>query len=264
MPKISLAESLRRKKWPWILARIVRALIPARPANDRMTRFLQRLRRRSFRVFCDSSDNYYSEAGQDRFLNEIIFKGKKHGTFIEIGAAEGVTLSNTYFFEKELDWSGVCVEPRPDAFRKLIATRNCSCIQACVTDFSGPGMFLEVDGVPTLSGLVSKYDPRHLQRVHQEIGKTGSQTRELQVRCCTFDQLMEENAVGVIDYLSIDTEGGELDLLKTINFERFSIKVISVENAFADGHFEATMNKNGYDLVAVIGCDDIYVRKGLR
>src|SRR5439155_2270238 len=130
---------------------------------------------------------------------------------------------NTNLFENELDWSGICVEHLPEAFNKLIAARKCRCVQACVTDFSGVGVFLAVDGVPTLSGLVSKYDSRHLERVRREAGASGSHTRELNVRCCTFDELMEENRLSAIDYLSIDTEGGELDLLRTINFKRFSV-----------------------------------------
>jgi len=243
------------------LARIIRPLIQAHAATNRMTRFLQRLRRRTFRVFFDSNDAYFSQAGQDLFLNKFVFMRKRGGTFIEIGAAEGIIFSNTYFFEKELGWFGICVEPRPEAFSKLLAVRNCHCVQACVTDFSGTGVFLTVDGAPTLSGLVAKYDPRHLQRIEREVTAAGSATHKLEVQCCTFAELMQQNAMTEIDYLSIDTEGGELDILKTINFKQFSIKVLSVENAFADGRFEATMNKNGYDLVAVIGDDDIYLRR---
>jgi len=112
-----------------------------------------------------------------------------------------------------------------------------------------------------LSGLVSKYDPKHVQRVRREAAASGEHTRELQVTCSTFDELMEQSGLQHIDYLSIDTEGGELDLLKTINFERFSIKVVSVENNFGDGRFEVTMSNIGYELVAVIGDDDIYLRQ---
>jgi FkbM family methyltransferase len=244
-----------------LLQKTIRHLIRPRETTNRVHRLLQKIRRRSFRIFYSSKNGYFSQAGQDRFLNEVVFRGKKGGSFVEIGAAEGIAFSNTYFFEKELGWSGVCVEPLPQAFSKLIAARKCHCVRACVTDFSGAGVFLAVGGVPTLSGLVSKYDSRHLKRIQREVGSSGSDTRELNVRCYTFDELMQENELSAIDYLSIDTEGGELDLLKTINFERFSIEVVSVENNFADSRFEATMNKNGYELIAVIGDDDIYLRK---
>lgn len=244
-----------------LLAKTIRRFIRLREAGNQIHSLFQKVRRRSFRIFHSSQSGYFSQAGQDRFLNKVVFKGKKGGIFVEIGAAEGITFSNTYFFEKELGWFGVCVEPHPEAFSKLIAARKCRCVQACVADFSGAGVFLAVDGVPTLSGLVSNYDPRHLQRIQREAGASGSHTRELQVLCCTFDELMQQSGIERVDYLSIDTEGGELDLLKTINFERFSISVVSVENNFADSRFEATMNKNGYDLIAVIGDDDIYFRK---
>ena len=243
------------------LAKTIQRLIRPRVTSSRIDCLFQKVRRRSFRIFYSSKDGYFSQAGQDRFLNEVVFKGRKSGIFVEIGAAEGITFSNTYFFEKELGWSGVCVEPMPEAFSKLIAARKCRCVQACVTDFSGTGVFLAVDGVPTLSGLVSKYDPKHVQRVQREAAASGEHTRELQVTCSTFDELMEQSGLQHIDYLSIDTEGGELDLLKTINFERFSIKVVSVENNFGDGRFEVTMSNIGYELVAVIGDDDIYLRQ---
>jgi FkbM family methyltransferase len=247
-----------------LLATTIQRLIQPRETSNRIQYLLQKIRRRSFRIFYASQNGYFSQAGQDQFLNEVVFKGKRGGIFVEIGAADGIAFSNTYFFERELSWSGICVEPRPEAFTRLTATRKCRCVQTCVTDFSGEGVFLIVEGVQTLSGLVSKYDPRHLQRIQRELSAIGSHAYELQVNCCTFDELMKQSAIAVIDYLSIDTEGGELDLLNTIPFARFSIKVVSVENAFGDPRFEQLMNHNGYDLAAVIGDDDIYVRNGLK
>jgi FkbM family methyltransferase len=223
-----------------LLASAIQRVIPPCETNNRIGRFLQKIRRRSFRIFYSSKSGYFSQAGQDRFLNERIFRGKRGGTFIEIGAAEGILFSNTYFFEKDLEWSGVCVEPLPEAFSKLTAVRKCRCVQACVTDFSGAGIFFAVE---------------------KEVGASGSHTHELQVHCCTFSELMKENGIKQVDYLSIDTEGGELDLLRTIDFERFSIAVVSVENNFSDGRFEVIMTSNGYDLTAVIGDDDIYLRR---
>ena len=241
-------------------SKLVRTFIRPNAANNRLNRFLQELRRRSFRVFPQPGNGYFSQAGQDRFLNERIFRGGEGGTFVEIGAADGVQISNTYFFEKKLNWSGICVEPRPEAFTRLSEARKCVCLQACITDFSGWGRFLEVDRAPLLSGLVSKYDPRHLERVKNEVATAGSDPHELQVRCCTFDELMNANSMSTIDYLSIDTEGGELDLLRSIDFARFSIRAVSVENHFAEPAFEPLMKRNGYVLAAVVGEDDIYVK----
>jgi FkbM family methyltransferase len=233
-------------------AKLIRGLIPPSKPNSPVTGFLQKVRRSTFRVFCNAKNGYFSQAGQDKFLNEVVFHGTRNGTFVEIGAADGVLYSNTYYFEKELGWTGICVEPRPSAFRKLSKARKCLCVQACVTDSSGPGRFLDIEDIPLLSGLVSKYDPRHLERARSEAAEGGSK-----IRCYTLSELVQQSGFRAIDYLSIDTEGSKLDLLKTIDFAQFSVKVVSVENSFANGQFEQIMN--GYDLIGVIGDDDIYL-----
>ena len=61
---------------------------------------------------------FYSQHKQDEFIIDY-FKGKKDGTFLDIGAHDGITLSNTYTLETELDWSGICFEPMPHEFKKL-------------------------------------------------------------------------------------------------------------------------------------------------
>ena len=66
-----------------------------------------------------SNISYYSQDGQDRFLDQKFFKEKTAGTFIEVGANDGITYSNTYFLEKFRQWKGICIEPHPGAFEKL-------------------------------------------------------------------------------------------------------------------------------------------------
>jgi len=253
MPKINANNS--------VIAKLIRTLIPPRKANGAIRGFFQKLRRRTFRVFYESTDHYFSQAGQDKFLNETVFRGKRRGTFMEIGAADSVVNSNTYYFEKELGWTGICVEPRPDAFTKLATNRKCICLRGCVSDREGKASFLHVEDVPTLSGLLLKYDARHLERIQREAAECGSKIQQIEVRCYTFRDLACENGFNAIDYLSIDTEGGELDLLRTIDFDQIEFKVVSVENCFADGQFETVMDRKGYALVAVLGDDDIYVRR---
>src|SRR5580700_5035187 len=75
---------------------------------------------------------YHGQFRQDKFINDHFFKNRKNGTFIDIGAFDGVSLSNTCFFEKELDWSGICIEPIPEIYEQLKANRNCTCIHGCI------------------------------------------------------------------------------------------------------------------------------------
>ena len=68
---------------------------------------------------------FYSQLGQDKFLFENFFRGMRGGVFVDVGAYDGVALSNTYYFEKELGWQGICIEPNPLAFEGLSQNRNC-------------------------------------------------------------------------------------------------------------------------------------------
>ena len=79
---------------------------------------------------------YYGQYQQDKYLDKL-FKGKSNGTFVDIGAHDGLTFSNSYFFEKERNWKGVCLEPIPEIFAKLNETRNCIKINGCVSNKVG-------------------------------------------------------------------------------------------------------------------------------
>ncbi len=62
---------------------------------------------------------YVSQCGQDKFLIENLFKGKKNGIFVEIGAFDGIKYSNTYNLEVDYGWAGLCIEPIPEQFENL-------------------------------------------------------------------------------------------------------------------------------------------------
>jgi len=74
--------------------------------------------------------HYVSQSKQDLFIDKYIFNHKRNGTFLDIGAYDGLEFSKTYYFEKELDWNGICVKPLPHIYNKLIKNRNCVCVNA--------------------------------------------------------------------------------------------------------------------------------------
>jgi len=163
---------------------------------------------------------YYSQCGQDKYLNETIFKGKKNGVFVEIGAHDGISYSNSYYFEKYLNWTGICIEPHPQRFQELKENRTCHCYQGCVSDTKGIAQFLMVMGYPEmLSGLIDKYDKRHLARISKEIKQRGGSKQLIEVKCIQFNELMKKYNTNSVDFVSIDTEGGEEEILKSIDFE---------------------------------------------
>jgi len=111
---------------------------------------------------------FHSQVGQDRFIFERFFSDRNCGRFLDIGAHDGVRFSNTLFFEEELGWEGICIEPLPDVFGRLSANRKAICLNCCIADYEGTGDFLDVTGtgdVRMLSGLIDAYDPRHMAMI---------------------------------------------------------------------------------------------------
>ncbi|KKP36088.1 MAG: hypothetical protein UR26_C0001G0132 [candidate division TM6 bacterium GW2011_GWF2_32_72] len=202
---------------------------------------------------------YRSQYGQDRFVYETFFKNKSDGVFVDIGATDGETISNTFFFEKSLGWKGICAEPRGSVFNKLSDKRNCVCFNGCITDFNGETEFLEIDGYSQdLSGIVKSYDSRHLQRIETELENYGGASKKIKTKCRRLNDLLKENNFARVDYLSLDIEGGELDVLKGINFDDVFIDVIDVENNYKDSRIKDYLMGQGYELVSRIACDEIY------
>jgi hypothetical protein len=71
---------------------------------------------------------YMSQKGQDKWIIESIFGGKRNGFFVDLAATDGVALSNTYILEKHFGWTGICIEPNPEFYTKLQNNRNCICV----------------------------------------------------------------------------------------------------------------------------------------
>ena len=112
-----------------------------------LTNFLFRKKRKGFSIKTSVETPYYSQYGQDKIINERIFNSKRNGFFVDIGANDGITGSNTYFFEKELNWTGVCIEPQPDIFHKLTDNRETECHNCAISPKSGSAKFLKEEGI---------------------------------------------------------------------------------------------------------------------
>ncbi len=204
---------------------------------------------------------YYSQYGQDNYLDSIIFKGIEDGYFIEFGAFDGVTHSNTLFFERTRNWKGICIEPKKDAFEKLTANRTAVCINGCVSDKSGQVEFLDIEGdSQELSGMICNYDLEHQQRIEKELAQSGGKANTVISHCYTLNQVFEQCNVTHLDYCSIDTEGGEINIIKSIDFDNYTIDVFSIENHSNKSRLRNFMYSIGYDVVNRLGVDDIYKR----
>jgi FkbM family methyltransferase len=201
---------------------------------------------------------FYSQYGQDKFLFENFFKEKNNGFYLDIGAHDGITLSNTYFFEK-LGWDGVCIEPIPDVFTKLKSNRNCKLFNCVLSNKSGTENFLVLEGyTEMLSGILENYDPAHLIRIDNELRMMGGSKKIITSESLTFNDLQLPN---IIDFVSLDVEGSEMKILETIDFNKYHINIISIEvNHGADQITNFIESKN-FEKITSLGCDFIFKNK---
>jgi FkbM family methyltransferase len=208
---------------------------------------------------------YKSQFGQDEWLNNNIFHNKKGGFFIDIGAHDGVTISNTYFFEKELGWKGICVEPNPIIFQQLCQNRKSECIHGCAYNRDGVVRFQWLDGyTEMLSGICETYNERHNDRIAREIAMCGGNRKIIDVFCYKLADILSERNISHVDYISIDTEGSELQVLEGIDFDKVTFGVINVEVNYPEEDkwkMEQFLNSKNYKLCTSLGGDDIYIPK---
>ncbi len=206
---------------------------------------------------------FYSQVGQDRFLLENFFRGKRGGVFVDVGAYDGEKFSNTLFFEKTMGWSGLCIEPLPSAFAKLKASRSAICENVCVSDFEGEADFVEADvgsDEQMLSGLSLRFDPRHVQR----LATWASAQRRRRVPVTKLSGLLAKHGFQKIDYCSIDTEGAELSILAELDTERFPVSVFTVENNYDDERIVRLMQAKGYDFIFKLEQDYVFKRSDVQ
>jgi len=203
----------------------------------------------------------HSQFNQDVYIFENFFKNQSNpGLFVDIGAHDGITFSNTYYFEKYHNWTGYCFEPIPRLYHQLKENRPLSiCYDVAISDFNGFETFKIVEGyAEMLSGLLSNYNTNHLQRIQNEINQFGGQAADCQV---VVSQLKNILPPGInIDYFSIDTEGGEAKCLNDI-LQYYKPKIISTEINYSEeiNNVNNLMTNYGYSHNTVLGVDHIYV-----
>lgn len=200
---------------------------------------------------------------QDIFA--LHFNGyQKNGFFVEFGATNGVDLSNTYLLEKDLGWKGILAEPLPYWHKALKANRNCSIDTRCVHSKTGQQViFANTVSSPELSGIEDC--------LPNDMNYEGRKNRErLKVETVSLlDLLLQNNAPQKIDYLSMDTEGSELEILSAFDFQRYDINVITLEHNYVSVSREALcklLSQNGFTRVctSISRWDDWYVHRSNR
>jgi len=168
------------------------------------------------------------------------FNYKRNGIFIDIGAYDGFTWSNSLALEKYYDWKGICVEPIPEVFEKLKEKRTAKCVQAAVTDFDGIVDFIKVQGyAEMLSGIIETMNSSHRKRIDDEIKNRGGKQEIIKLKAEKLQTIIDREDIKNIDYLSIDVECGELKVLSGVDWDKTNITLISCEvNRYEDSNYQ--------------------------
>ena len=205
--------------------------------------------------FFSNKKNSYSQIGQDLKVLKY-FNNKKNGYFIEVGAVDGIELSNTYLLEKDYNWKGICIEPVPSFFKKLVKNRKSINLSDAVYNVNNK--IVNITEASLLSGIREDID------AHKEVLK-NKENKDIKVKTKTLTKILDENkAPKYIDYLSIDTEGSELKILEGIDFDKYSFGYINIEHNGIEPRRTLMKKKllnNGYQYIGQNKFDDIYIKK---
>lgn len=178
---------------------------------------------------------------------------------MEFGATDGVLLSNTFLLEKEFGWQGICAEPNPKFQVQLKNNRNCIVSDQCIAGESGKKVgFIFAGAFGGMEQYADDDQHREKRKAYQAAGEVATLTT-VSLR----DFLKQHGAPYEIDYLSIDTEGSEYEILAAFPFDTWKIQLITVEHNFTKrrADIRALLEKKGYQCIEM-QWDDWYELTG--
>ena len=190
-------------------------------------------------------DRTRSQILQDLWVLYML-KEKTGGFFVEFGACDGLSMSNTFLLENDFGWSGILSEPDINWHDALLKNRFCKIDTRCVAEASGNKVdFLHVPHEPELSRMKAVVP----DDVHERNGNRAD-VEEFSVETVSLNDLLQQHsAPAIIDYMSIDTEGSEYEILKNFDFSKYSVSLMTIEHAGEEEKREkirALMESQGY------------------
>lgn len=196
-----------------------------------------------------------SQYGQAFLIGELLYS--KPGYYVDVGARCGKAISNTRFLEKK-GWSGVCIEPHPDLFSQLKENRSCNLVNCAASSHDGALKFVKLLEEPFgNSGLLETFpNPNRLSGMRHEI---------IEVEVKTLDRILTDiGAPEHIQYLDVDVEGHEEDVLEGLDLNKYKIDYIGIECRTETPKFDR-INKRlrgfGYIAFANIGSDIFFMKR---
>jgi hypothetical protein len=181
------------------------------------------------------------------FFHSHVNRTNATGYYIKMGALDGLRFSNTYFFEVMFGWKGILIEPDPFKFGNIISNRPSAIVVGEIVCERGEVTFIR--GGAT-AGAMQHFAPAFYMRWHA----TPNPDRKLTLQCQSLSAILERvhrrSGVSCYDFFSLDVEGAELSVVRTIEFDRFHFKVIVVEedgnNVTKEEALADILRSNGY------------------
>lgn len=217
--------------------------------------------------YASKAPQFYSQGEGERideFMYTQFFSNYCSGVFLDIGANDGRTFSNSLFFEEMLGWHGLCVEPHPLAFAKLAQARpRCINIAGGVSNTRSQLKFMQLSGyTEMLSGFVEGMDEAHKHRIESELAVYGGSKQIIDVQSFSLADLLAQYDIRHVDFMSLDVEGHELAVLESIDFDHVQFKTLVIEenNERAAADVLAFLAGKGYQRIrSVAGFNGLWV-----
>tara|TARA_B100001123_G_scaffold448812_1_gene611474 strand:- start:1288 stop:2010 length:723 start_codon:yes stop_codon:yes gene_type:complete len=179
---------------------------------------------------------YFGHHAVDKKLRNYL--DYKNGFFIELGANDGIKQSNTYYFEKNLNWNGVLIEPIKKKYLSCIKNRskknhffNYACVSFDYKNKKIKMFYSDLMSIIKDEKIIKEIDTKEHALKGKKYLLPGDKIEEFWVDTITLNEiLIKSNAPKIIDFLSLDVEGSEIEVLKGINFSEFNFKFIMIES----------------------------------
>jgi len=197
---------------------------------------------------------YHSEFGQDKWLNENVFHGRRGGVFFEAGALDGMLDSNSLFFEQEMEWTGLLVEANPQQAAICKKFRKAPVVSAALSDHEGEIEFLLcAGGLVGWSGISASLEPEHAARIETHVKEKSI----IKVPCETLQSILARNGIRRLDYCVLDIEGAEWAVLMAFDWS-CDIEVFEIEDNFGNYPIDQFMESHGYKKIMRMGVSNLY------
>lgn len=199
---------------------------------------------------------YTSQHGEDKFM-ESLFPNDYIGVCVEVGAYNGISLSNTYHFEKK-GWRSLCIEAIPHQYEECRKIRKES-VHAAVSDKDGEDIEFTIFNLGDNECAISGIEPdERLIESHKHM-ITGVRTINMSTQTLTTI-LDTYNYPKQIDFISIDVENTELKVLQGFDFLKYDVKCFVIENNFNEPECEEYLKQYGYRKIHRLAVNDFFIK----